>query len=196
MDGYKFIIPNWDMINKMIRDIAIEVTKQNFFPSIVIGISKGGIIPAVILADLLDTDIDLVGVKLYKGVDEREDAPQIFQEVSVDIYAQKVLLVDDVADTGKTMTETKKYLRNKGAGDILVCTLHFKPWSVIKPDIFVEETDAWIIYPWERKETIRDLLNRLLEEGLTINEARKKIIESGIPEELLEDGFIYNSNDK
>jgi len=59
---------------------------------------------------------------------------------------QKVLLVDDIADTGKTLHEIK----DEEGIDFITATLYYKPRSIIKPDFFVEETTEWCCFPWER----------------------------------------------
>jgi len=59
---------------------------------------------------------------------------------------EKVLIVDDVADTGKTLQE----IRNAFGIYFTTATLHYKTRSVVIPDFYVEETNKWIVYPWER----------------------------------------------
>lgn len=59
---------------------------------------------------------------------------------------KKVLIVDDVADTGKTLYDLKNFYET----DFITATLHYKPRSIIKPDFYIEETTKWCCYPWEK----------------------------------------------
>jgi len=67
---------------------------------------------------------------------------------------KKVLVVDDIADTGHTL----KDFENKNN---VICTLHYHQQSIVKPDYYVEEKgDRWIVYPWEERdsEEVQDYL--------------------------------------
>jgi hypothetical protein len=77
--------------------------------------------------------------------------------LTVDVKGKRILLVDDVADSGASLTVAKKYLRKLGASEIRIATLHYKPASAIKPGYFAETTEAWVNYPWEREETKKEL---------------------------------------
>jgi hypoxanthine phosphoribosyltransferase len=71
----------------------------------------------------------------------------------------------------------------------MVCTLHYKPCSIIKPDRFVEETNAWIIYPWEVNETTKDLTKKLMAKGLTRSKIKEEILRVGLPEKAIEEAL-------
>ena len=73
---------------------------------------------------------------------------------------RRILIVDDVADTGKSLIVAKDYLMKRGASEIKVATLHFKPTSSFKPDYYVDMTTAWICYPWGRNEVERELAGK------------------------------------
>ena len=67
---------------------------------------------------------------------------------------KKVLVVDDIADTGHT-------LKDFDNENNVICTLHYHQQSIIEPDYYVEEKgDRWIVYPWEEKdsEEVQDYL--------------------------------------
>ncbi|MBU0532399.1 phosphoribosyltransferase [Candidatus Micrarchaeota archaeon] len=147
---------SWNAVIEYCEDLA-EKSKE-FKPDIIIGISRGGLVPARILSDILAVKkIGIVGVAFYKSAGETSEHPEIIQELSMDVKGKRILLVDDVADTGKSLVAAKKYLEEKEAGEIRTATIHFKPQSTFKPDYYVGTTTAWIVYPWERHEVERDL---------------------------------------
>ncbi len=182
-----FIVPSWQEIDRMLNKLVEMVKRNNFRPDIIVGVSRGGLIPAAVLSDRLGVECDAVGLRFYKSVQSTEETPKIMQHISSDLSRKKVLVVDDVADTGHSLQTVRSYVQEKGAKDVMVCTLHYKPCSVIKPDCFVDETNAWIIYPWELDETIKDFTKKLMAKGLTIFEIRKEILRMGIPEKTIEE---------
>jgi len=171
----------------MLKELSEKVIEKALNPDIVVGIAMGGLIPAVVLSRFLGVEVDAVGAKFYRGVDERSERPRITQDVSSDLEGLSVLLVDDVADSGQTLKAVKEYILKREVSELATCTLHYKPRSLIKPDIYIEQTEAWIIYPWERKEAFRDIIERIRSEGLSREEIRNRMIANGIPESLVEE---------
>ena len=152
MKGAEFIALTWEKIDEMVRKIAGKIRDSGFEPDIILGVSKGGLIPAVLLSDKIGVDVDIIGVQYYTGIKETKERPEITQEVSTDLHGKRVLVIDDVADTGHSLQLVMNYVKEKGAEKIVTCTLHYKPWSAIKPDCYLKETEAWVIYPWEINE--------------------------------------------
>jgi hypoxanthine phosphoribosyltransferase len=185
----EFVVPSWHEIDRMLNRLVEMVRMNDFRPDIIVGISRGGLIPAAVLSDRLGVDCDAVRLRFYKSVQNTEETPNIIQHVSSDLRRKKVLIVDDVADTGHSLQTIKRYVQEKGADDIMVCTLHYKPCSIIKPDHFVEETNAWIIYPWEINETTKDLTKKLMAKGLTRSKIKEKILRVGLPEKTIEEAL-------
>jgi hypothetical protein len=189
LDDLRFDAPGWDEIYGMLRDLSEKIIRQGMNPDVLVGISMGGLIPAAILADLLGLDTEILRVKFYEGVDERGEKPRILQDISIDLEGLKILLVDDVVDSGKTIKLVNNHLMGRGAEKVILCTLHYKPWSEIKPELYIEKTELWIIYPWERMETLRDVTKKLRSLGFKEGEIRKRMADRGVPEELIEEYY-------
>lgn len=180
-------MPSLSDIDGMLSKLTQMIKKSGFKPDILIGVSRGGLIPVAILSDKLGVESEIVGVKYYCGVKETKERPEITQPILSNLSGKKVLVVDDVADIGHSLELVKKYVQEKGAKEVRLCTLHYKPWSVVKPEYFVEETEAWIIYPWEVKETLTDLFKKLKEKGLKSSEAKDEIEKKGIPKQVIKE---------
>lgn len=152
----KFIKLSWNKINSMCKALAKKVEK--FKPDWIVGISRGGLVPARLLSDILDiSKVSIIRIEFYKSIGQTADFPQITQPLQVDVKGKKVLLVDDVADTGRSMVVAKEHVKRAGASEVKVAALHYKPKSMVLPDFYVAKTNAWIIYPWEVMETKREL---------------------------------------
>lgn len=151
----KFTRIGWEKAARLVEELAGKVSPK---PDMIIGISRGGLVPARILSDAMGVrGVGVLGIAFYKKIGETYRFPRITQELDMDLEGIKVLIVDDVADTGRSLAVAREYVRRKGASDVRTATLHYKPGSIVKPDYFIERTTAWIVYPWERHEVDREL---------------------------------------
>lgn len=132
-------------------DELAEKVKGSFRPDCIIGVGRGGWVPAVYLSDRLGVkQLYAVRVELYKG-EKKEGKPRMTQRPPLRRIRGNVLIVDDVADTGETLVAVKKLIK-KVAKDVRTATLHYKPHSKLKPDFFIQKTRRWVIYPYQTKE--------------------------------------------
>jgi hypoxanthine phosphoribosyltransferase len=156
----KFIAPSWDYMFDLSVDLAQKIRNDQVPYDTIVGVSRGGLVLTRLMSDLLDVSrVLIVKCEYYSDVGKRLKRPIITQKLQGDIRGRKVIIVDDVADTGESLKEIKRYLAAKRPRTLSLATLYFKPWSTIRPDYYAAETDAWIIFPWERYEAIK-LLTR------------------------------------
>jgi hypoxanthine phosphoribosyltransferase len=187
VESLKFEIPTWDKIYEFLLNLAEKIREDNFKPDVIVGVSRGGWPPARVMSDLLENpEIANVKAEFYLGVAETKGEPLITQPVSVSVRDKEVLLMDDVADTGKSLRLVRAHLKEKGATEVKIATIYYKPWSVVIPDYYEKETTSWIIFPWERKETLRNIIKRYKKEGKTVEEAKDKLVSSGLDSKLVE----------
>ena len=180
-------IPSWNQIYRLLLKLAEAVRKSGFEPDVIVGVSRGGWIPARIMSDLLETPkLANVTAEFYVGVAETKREPTITQPVSLPVKDKKVLVVDDVTDTGESLKLVNSHLKNQGASEIKIATIYYKPWSVIVPHCYEKETRCWIVFPWEQKETVRKTVEKFRDEGRTVEDAKEKLISSGLNRELVE----------
>jgi len=139
----------------VLLSLARKIVKDGFVPDVVVGVSRGGWVPARVLCDLLSAPVlASVGVEFYTGVGERKDRPRLTQPLSAAVSGKKVLVVDEVADTGKSLKLVTEHVMKEGAKEVRTVTMFTKPWSTIKPNYHGKETSCWMVFPWETKETI------------------------------------------
>jgi len=182
----KFEVPTWNQIYEMLLSQAEKIHKSGFKPNITIAISRGGWLPARVLSDLLETSLANVSVEFYLGVAETKNEPVLTQGVSAVVTDKKVLIVDDVADTGKSLKLVKEHILQQGAKEARIATIYYKPWSVVKPDYYERETRLWIVFPWEMKETIRKIVEKRRDKDAPIEKETAKLVKAGLPKQLAE----------
>jgi len=183
----EFEIPSWDQIYELLLNLATRVRRNGFKPDVIVGVSRGGWPPARVISDLLGNPrLANVTAEFYVGVAETKGKPIITQPVSVSVKGKKVLVVDDVADTGESLRLVRAHLGVQGATEVKIATIYYKPWSVIIPDYYEKETSSWIIFPWERKETVKKVVEKYKRQGKTVDEAKEKLVRSGMNRKLVE----------
>jgi uncharacterized protein len=184
--GLRFEAPTWNRIYDMLLDLAERIRKDRFKPDIIVGISRGGWPPARILSDLLSNpNLANVRAEFYLGFAETRDEPSLTQPISMDVFDKRILIVDEVADTGKSLQLVKEHIVEQGAKELKIVTVYYKPWSIVKPNYYAKETSDWVVFPWEIKETINKILRRSQEKGQPIETETRKLVEAGIPESLV-----------
>ena len=180
MTNETYLYITWMDVQRLSEDLADQIAESGFTPDIIVAVSRGGFDPARILSDELNIrSLASLQVIYYAGVNERSDEPQVKYPLNADISGLNVLVVDDVADSGNSLRVVKKYVESLGPREVRIATLHYKPWSNFKPDYFAESAEKWIIYPWEPRESIEDIREKLLSEGVSEEELAVKLTEIG-----------------
>ena len=182
----KFEVPAWNKIYDMLLSQAKKIRQSGFKPDVIVGVTRGGWVPARVLSDFLGiTDLVTVRVEFYLGVAETKNEPVLTQGVSAVVEGKKALLVDDVADTGKSLQLAREHVLQQGATEVRIATVYRKPWSVIKPDYYETETSCWVVFPWETKETIRKIVEKHGDKN-AIDMEITKLVKAGLSKQLAE----------
>ena len=180
MAELKFLYLTWDDIQSLAEKTADMIKKDGFNADIMIAISRGGFDPARIISDQLGIrKIASLQIIYYSSVGEKREKPEILFPLNAQIEGLKVLVVDDVSDSGHSLIAAKKYIEEQGVAEVKIATLHHKPWSEFKPDYYADEVDKWILYPWEPNESIQDLVEMLTSQGVSKEEIPAKLKEIG-----------------
>lgn len=149
-------ILTWQTYGTAIRDLAQAVADSGYTPDIVLGIARGGLIPAGSVAYALDCKhLFTMNVEFYTGVGTTRDEPTLlppFLDLA-ELNDLSVLVVDDVADSGKTL-ELVARICTEHAGEVRTAVLYEKPRSILTPDYAWRQTDLWINFPWSSEPVI------------------------------------------
>lgn len=158
---------SWDESFELGRRLAYEIKRAGFRPDLIVAIGRGGYVPARVVSDFLLFSL-LASIKIEHwdtAACERPLASVRFP-LAVDVQSQKVLIIDDVTDTGKTLRTAVDYMKGLGAAEIRTGVLQHKTVSPFVPDYYAEKVAEWrwIIYPWAAHEDLVGLAERVLSE--------------------------------
>ena len=181
-----FEAPTWNQIYAMLLRQAQKIRQSNFKPNIIVGVKRGGWIPARVLSDLLEiSDLATLGVEFYLGVTKTRKEPVLTKSVSGVVAGNNALVVDDVADSGKSRQLVKEHILQQGAREVRIATLYCKPFSVTKPEYYESETRGWVVFPWDTKEIIRKIVEKHKDKR-DIAVETGKLVKAGLPKKRID----------
>lgn len=140
----------WDLFGSASRELAEQVADDGFEPDLILSIARGGLFVAGALGYALDVkNLHVMNVEFYTGVDQRLDLPVMLPPVpqAVDLAGARVLVADDVADTGATLKLVRDFCADKVA-EVRCAVVYQKPRSEVDCQYVWRRTDRWINFPW------------------------------------------------
>ncbi len=146
----------WDIFGEASRDLARAIADSGFEPDIILSIARGGLFVAGALGYALSVkNLHVMNVEFYNGVGTTLEMPVMLPPVpsAVDFSAKKVLIADDVADTGKTIELVHAFVSDYVA-EVRTAVIYEKSQSLIKCDYVWRRTDQWINFPWSSQPPI------------------------------------------
>ncbi len=143
----------WSEVDDFISSLCETIKKEYEF-DVIVGVSRGGLVPSVRMSHIFgDKKLVLMGAKCYKDIGEREEKATITLSIKKeDVFGKRVLIVDDVADSGLTLVAVKEHIEKCSPKEVKIAVLALKPESAVKPDYSIFYTDKWIVFPWEKKK--------------------------------------------
>jgi hypoxanthine phosphoribosyltransferase len=150
----------WDELGIGARELARTIHDDGYRPDMVLAIARGGMLVAAALGYALGLKNTFsMNVEFYTGVDERLEMPMILPPVPdlVDFRETRVLIADDVADTGATLELVKEFCEGKVA-EARCAVLYEKPRSSVRCEYVWRHTDRWITFPWSAEAPVGEPL--------------------------------------
>jgi hypothetical protein len=143
-------IMTWQLFGVASRNLAQSIADDGYDPDMILSIARGGLLIGGALGYALAVkNTYTMNVEFYTGVDERLEVPRILPPAPdfVDLAHAKILIADDVADTGHTLKSVQQFCEGK-VGEVRTAVLYEKSHSVVKCDYAWRKTDLWINFPW------------------------------------------------
>jgi hypoxanthine phosphoribosyltransferase len=156
---------DWATYGRAARTLAQQVADDGYEPDIILAIARGGLFAAGSLGYALSVkNIYVMNVEFYTGVGERLDVPMMLPPYidRVELKDQRVLIADDVADTGKTLQLVQEFCAPL-VRDVRIAVIYEKPASLVKCEYVWKHTDRWINFPWSTEEPIATRGPRVLD---------------------------------
>lgn len=174
----ELVVLGWRRFLEDCALLAGQIRKSGYKPDLLIAIARGGWIIGRLLSDFLGLEeVTSLVIRSYRGIGNRSAESVVWRQELPDLRGRRVLLVDDIADTGSTLRIATELVRGAGADEARTATLYIKSKSSFRPDYFVQVVDKWVVFPYEYRETVSELLNNGIK--------REELVKMGFEEELL-----------
>jgi len=195
---FKCELITWGRTYSLARGVSLKILRDEFQPDFVIAIGRGGYVPARVVCDFLEMGA-LTAIKIEHwamGARRREEARLLFP-LNVDISGKKVLVVDDVTDTGETLLEASTHLAKHDPAEVRTAVLHHKVSARFQPDYFTRKVVKWrwIIYPWAVVEDITGFIRQMDPSPDTLEDVARRLYEDyelRLARGLLEDIWLLH----
>jgi len=137
MKTFNCLVPDWEEMQNLAKIACDKIKKGDFYPDIILGISRGGLVPARLLSDYLHIK-DIATIKAdHWGVTATKDGTaKIKHSSTADFSGKNVLIVDDVTDTGQSMNIVKEHILGHNPKSVRTATLYNLKGSKHVPDFY------------------------------------------------------------
>jgi hypoxanthine phosphoribosyltransferase len=191
--GFACELIGWEGFYQLARTLTHRIRASGFAPDLIVAISRGGLIPARVLADQLNLfDLATLKVEHYHAM-HKEPCALVRYPLMAEVEGRRVLLVDDVSDTGDSLELAIAHLLQRGQpAQLNSAVLHHKQVSRFVPDYFAAKVIdwRWIIYPWAVVEDLRGLRQQMHPRPTSVqafSEQLQRHYSLKVPGEILED---------
>lgn len=140
---------SWELFGELSRVLALRVY-QDFDPDIVIGIATAGVIPAAVIADMLQADFYSMKISRRSGGRVVREHPELMSTVPPQVAGRRVLIVDEITTSGDTLRLALAAVREIAPAEVRTAVSFCRPGGYT-PDFYALETDSLVIFPWDRK---------------------------------------------
>ncbi len=155
----------WNEFYDLAKSLSRLIKSSGWRPDLVVAIGRGGYVPARVVCDFLVHDL-LTSMKVeHWGIGaQKKDQAMVRFPLATSVSGQKVLIVDDVTDTGDTLNTAVGYVESLGPKETRTAVLQHKTSSAFEPDYYAEKITEWrwIIYPWAVHEDLVGFTERVL----------------------------------
>jgi hypoxanthine phosphoribosyltransferase len=170
-------VMDWDLFYELSMKTADKIIASGFKPDFMVGLARGGWVLSRVLCDFLGVK-DLVSLKVeHWGVTATPDgSAQIKYPFQIELRGRKVLIVDDITDTGESMKVAKKYVETMNPLIVKTATLRTITGSKFRPDYFGDEISwRWVVFPWNFNEDMCNIVPKAAADGAPLEEVVRRL---------------------
>lgn len=191
MSEISFLPISWSRLQQDVLTLAKKVRESGQEFDRLVCIERGGTIISRLLSDFLKLPTSGFVMVSYKEFNQVSQ-PIIAEELKADIKGERILLVDEIVDSGTTLRLALKYLQESQPAEIKTFAPYIKPSTKTEPDYWLVKTDQWVVFPYEIRETVNDLRELMQEKGLSDEEIISKLVELKLPPAWVE--YFYQAS--
>lgn len=184
---------SWRRFHTLARQLARRVRASGYRPDTLVAVGRGGYMPARILADFLDImDLTSFKVEHYRAA-HKGRAALVRYPLRTDLSGRRVLLVDDVSDSGDTFRVALEHVNSCGRpAEVRSAVLHHKTVSAYVPDYYAQKVVKWrwIIYPWALAEDLGSFIRAMSPPPADVDETARRLLDEygvRVPRPILQD---------
>lgn len=155
---------SWGRFASLARRLAFKILDDDYVPDLIVAIGRGGYLPARLLSDCLHV-LDLADFKIehYRGTRKYGQA-RVKYPLTAEVSNRRVLLVDDVSDSGDTFETAMDHIQTRGTpAQLRTAVLDHKTVSTFVPDYYARKVIKWrwIVYPWAVTEDVTGFIEAM-----------------------------------
>jgi len=139
----------WNEFHEMCKKLAGKISKTHF--DLIIGVARAGLYPATLIAGMLRKEIYPIRVTRRENDQIKHKKPVWKVDVPDLVDGKRVIVIDEIADSGDTLSIISQRLKRKGADRVETVVLVTHSWSKPKSDHYILESDALTIFPWDKE---------------------------------------------
>ena len=147
-NAHEYLDLDWAMFGELCRALALKVARD-YDPDIIIGIERAGVIPAAVIASILEVEFYSLKVG-RKGDDQVRQRPEVFSAVPRQVEGRRVLIVDEITTSGDTLRVALAAVRGAFPEEVRTAT-SFARTTGYQPDYSALTMDAEVVFPWDRQ---------------------------------------------
>jgi hypoxanthine phosphoribosyltransferase len=140
---------SWELFGEFCRALAVRVSRD-YRPDLVIGLATAGVMPAATVATMLQADFEAMKVTRRERGEVVHAFPRVLSPTPVSARGRRVLIVDEITTSGDTLRLALAAVREVGPAQVRTATSFVRSGGY-RPDYFAMETDALIVFPWDRQ---------------------------------------------
>ncbi|HWR26118.1 MAG TPA: phosphoribosyltransferase [Methanosarcina sp.] len=164
-EAFRCELVSFNYVLQLSKTLSRKIKVSGYMPDLIVAIGRGGYIPGRLISDfLLFNDLTSMKIEHYTRAAHMQAKAKIRFPIPVDITGKKVLIVDDITDTGDTLSLAVNYVWSLKPADVKTAVLQHKTCSPFVPDFYAQKIIKWrwIIYPWARYEDLAGFLEKII----------------------------------
>ncbi|AKB80768.1 Xanthine-guanine phosphoribosyltransferase [Methanosarcina barkeri 3] len=165
-NSFRCELISFNEVLKLSKILARKIKASGYIPDLIVAVGRGGYVPGRLVSDfLLFSDLTSMKIEHYTRAADTLEETRIKFPIPENISGKKILIIDDVTDTGETLKLAADYVLSLNTTDVRTAVLQHKTCSAFTPDFYAQKILKWrwIIYPWARYEDLAGFAEKILQ---------------------------------